>query len=97
MKPPCFSRLFILTCAQARVKAMHSIVSYMETFLGDDVDPEKMYYFTCVQLALSFIRDLDWNKVSERPKKHLVLLIGLVSFVAPSNVSQNRTETPTRR
>jgi hypothetical protein len=48
---------------KSRVKALYSIVNYLETFLGEDVDPEKMYYFTCVQLALSFIRDLDWNKV----------------------------------
>ncbi len=48
---------------KSRVKTINSIVNYLETFLGDDIDPEKMYYLTCVQLALSFIRDLDWNKV----------------------------------
>lgn len=49
---------------RARLKAMCSLVKFVETFMSADAEPEHQYYFTCVQLALSFILDLNWSKLS---------------------------------
>lgn len=60
----------------SKLQSLNSLVNYTEAFHSQgsslcaaivllkteqDVDAEKQYYFTCIQLALSFIRDLSWK------------------------------------
>jgi hypothetical protein len=52
---------FVVFKASAKIRSLNSIANFVETFAGDECDAEKNYYFTCVQLAIAFVKDLSWN------------------------------------
>ena len=58
-----FMDILCFVVFKSRLKTLCSLLEFIETFMSDDCDPEQMYYFTCVQLSLSFIQDLNWSKL----------------------------------
>ncbi len=56
---------FVVFKASAKIRSLNSLVNFVETFVGDNCDQEKIYYFTCVQLAIAFIRDLSWSSAEK--------------------------------